>query len=259
MSVTTFARLSADPFQTWLDRGQATLGDALTGGGAADQLVAMARDMPRAYTKAQRACAQGLLTRLLCRTAALRPPPSALVARLFELLARDLDERWREEWTAMVVDLLATDDGQGPLATACGAVRDRRVARALAEIERRYAEPGFALQRVARDLALSACRLTQLLKAETGRTFGAHVQCRRIERAMALLAEPTLTIKEIAWRVGYRTTTQLERQFKRHTSRLPSAYRRSLSPTVSVLAPPRTRLRAARRRHFGRRNNRSAE
>jgi AraC-like DNA-binding protein len=84
-------------------------------------------------------------------------------------------------------------------------------------------------------VALSDCRLTQLLKAVTGRSFGAHLHHRRIAAARTLLTDSALSIKEVASRVGYQSTTQLDRHFKRITHSLPSAYR---AAARGLPAPP---------------------
>ena len=114
---------------------------------------------------------------------------------------------------------------------------DARVARALAEIDRHFTNPRFGLRAAAGRVALSDCRLTQLLKAATGRTFGAHLHHRRIAEARTLLSDSALSIKEIAGRVGYQSTTQLDRHFKKIAGSLPSAYR-AASRRRSGAEPP---------------------
>ena len=218
MPLVASARRSIDPFQLWLERCRAELGAHGLASDRRDTLLALASDMPRAYAGWQRECAQGLLSRLLCRLAAEAPRSDVCATAVVRLLGRDLDERWREEWAQLVRRAAPSEP----------AVSDSRVAQALAAIEDRAFERHFRLHDLARHLALSACRLTQLLRAETGSTFGAHLHRRRIAQACVLLGQPGLSVKEIAGRVGYDTTTQLDRQFKRYTSMRPTAYRRSL-------------------------------
>jgi AraC-like DNA-binding protein len=229
MPVSTLARPLVDPFQAWLERCRTELLEQRCARDAAGVLQVLASEMPRAFTRAQRESAQGVLTRLVCRAASQRPPSEGLTSRLLFLLARDYDEHWRDDWSAMVGAVLVSNHPEAHQSTDRSTTADPRVERALGEIERRYADPDFLLRHVASELAVSACRLTQLLKAETGSTFGAHVRRRRIALACVLLDEPAISIKEIACRVGYQTTTQLGRQFKRHTSLLPSVYRQSIA------------------------------
>lgn len=135
-----------------------------------------------------------------------------------------------------------------PVLAAVPAVQpDRRIEQALREIERRYADPRLRLNQVARQLAVSPTHLTQLLKLSTGHTFGAHVHQRRVAQARALLVGSGLSIKEIAARVGYASTTQLDRHFKKITHRLPSDERhRALEQRLALVAPfPRERRLAS--------------
>ena len=225
MAVFTSALRSTDSFESWLERCRIAIAEP-SGAAVPAELVGLAADMPRAFARWQRENAQGLLTRLLCRVATRRRPlPTALAIRVVTLLGQDFDAPWREEWAQLVT--LVTQGGDSETAAAAAATADPRVARALAAIDRCALDAAFRLRDVASELGVSACRLTQLLKAETGHTFGAHVQTRRIAQACVLLSESELSIKEIAYRVGYQSTTQLDRQFKQHTSLLPSAYRRA--------------------------------
>lgn len=224
MAVFTSALRSTDRFESWLERCRIAIAEP-SGTAVPAELVGLAADMPRAFARWQRENAQGLLTRLLCRVATRRRPlPTALAIRVVTLLGQDFDAPWREQWAQLVTLVTQGSDCETAAATATA---DPRVALALAAIDRRALDAAFRLRELASELGVSACRLTQLLKAETGFTFGAHVQTRRIARACVLLSESELSIKEIAYRVGYQSTTQLDRQFKQHTSLLPSAYRRA--------------------------------
>lgn len=184
----TVCRLVDDAFAVWADACRQTLdAPAVSMGAAAMRLVELASAVPVAMSDFQQEAARSLLHAMWLRfLAAAVPPP--------------------------------------PLPTTSGR-RDPRVDRALAEIERRFADPALRLRIVARQLAISDCRLTHLLKQATGLTFGAHLHARRIAEARTLLAGSTLSVKEIAGRSGYSTTTQLDRHFKKAVRMLPSAYR----------------------------------
>ncbi len=183
----------ADPFLAWIERCQwcpgAGAADVRTAGAA---LLALTAAVPRGLAAAQQELARALLNEAWLRVLTIAIPPSQPLS---------------------------------PRSHAQQAVPDPRVARALAEIDRRYADPRFRLCDLAKQSAVSACRLTQMLKQATGETFGAHVHIRRIAAARVLLAESSLSVKEIAGRVGYSTTTQLDRHFKRIMKGLPSKYR----------------------------------
>jgi AraC-like DNA-binding protein len=217
------------PFDAWVDHCQILIDrqrpDSSLNG---DTLLDLVASMPAGLTAAQQERAGHLLARLFCRFV------STLDRRLVSDLARGAlaDDRVSEWFTAshrlagVVVRASGLAHGAAPPPlTRRG---DPRVAQALAEIDRHFTNPRFGLRAAAHGVALSDCRLTQLLKASTGRTFGAHLHHRRIVEARTLLHDPSLSIKEIAARVGYQSTTQLDRQFKKMTLSLPSAYRASI-------------------------------
>lgn len=182
-------------------------------------------DRLRAWVERSKTIARGRPTGVDEAWAALVGLAAAVPPRLSgeqqDVVRRVLDDAWGQVLSLLVPPAAAastppmTDD----------VVADSRVTRALMEIDQRYADPGLRLQTLARRLAVSPSHLTQLLKAATGRTFGAHVHARRIAQARALLVESTLSVKEVASRVGYATTTQLDRHFKKRVRRLPSEYR----------------------------------
>lgn len=185
-------RSGGDAFLTWADACRADLDSPLEGiGDAAARLVERTGALPGALTVAQQDMARSLLHAL---------------------------------WHRLLAVLIPV----GPSAPSGAATpRDPRAACALAEISRRFAEPSLRLRSVAKQLAVSDCRLTHLLKESTGATFGAHLHARRVAEARGLLVESSLSVKEIAGRVGYSTTTQLDRHFKRRVRMLPSEYRAS--------------------------------
>lgn len=127
-------------------------------------------------------------------------------------------------WSRLLRSSRPADVGSGTRASHT-AEHDPRVLRTLEAIERRFGDPCLRLRRLAADVALSDCRLTQLVKMATGRSFGSHLHARRVAEARELLASSSLSVKEIAARVGYSATTQLDRHFKRVMRTSPSMYR----------------------------------
>jgi len=155
--------------------------------------------------------------------------PRGLSTEHHDIVRRFLDDAWGQVLGLLVPS--AGGDGRGRMSAAHV---DSRVTRALTEIDRRYADSQLKLQKLARQLAVSPSHLTQLLKAATGRTFGAHLHARRIAEARTLLVDSTLSVKEVASRVGYATTTQLDRHFKKGVRRLPSEYRAPMRQAAGV-------------------------
>jgi AraC-like DNA-binding protein len=182
----------AGSFDAWIDRCQRyQCGSADDPARAAASLVRLVADLPRALDLNEQ-----------------------LVAR------RLLDARWKQ-----LTELVLPVDGAFERLPSA----DSRVSRALAEIDRRFADPAFHLRTLARQLAVSDSRLTHLLKQATGQTFGRRLHARRIDEARALLAGSSLSVKEIASRVGYATTSQLDRHFRKRFNRLPSEFRADVS------------------------------
>jgi AraC-like DNA-binding protein len=225
-STTSPLPLRSQSFDSWVESCQILIDrqrpDASVKG---DTLLDLVASLPADLSVDQQELAGRQLARLFCRFV------STLDRRVVSDLARGaLADDGVSEWftaatrlAALVVRASALPNGaplrQTPRRT------DARVAQALAEIDRHFTNPRFGLRTAASRVALSDCRLTQLLKAATGRTFGAHLHHRRIAEARTLLNDSALSIKEIASRVGYQSTTQLDRHFKRIARSLPSAYR----------------------------------
>jgi two-component system, response regulator YesN len=94
-------------------------------------------------------------------------------------------------------------------------ISDRRVVSALGIIKQRYAEPALTIEVVANELRISRFFLARLFKHETGKPFSVHVHSARIRAASLLLRDGRLSVKEVAYNVGYRRAASLERWFKR--------------------------------------------
>jgi len=99
-----------------------------------------------------------------------------------------------------------------------------KVRRALNYLNVHYAER-IALADVAREVGLSVCRLSHLVKAHTGRTVMQHVQQVRVRHAQHLLTRTDRSCTDIAYDVGYHDQSYFIRHFKRITGTTPSRYR----------------------------------
>jgi AraC family transcriptional regulator, regulatory protein of adaptative response / methylphosphotriester-DNA alkyltransferase methyltransferase len=92
-------------------------------------------------------------------------------------------------------------------------------------IEREYAND-LELDAVARRLATSRRQLQRAF-AEAGQTsFRTYLAQVRMGRALDLLREGSLPVREVASRVGYRQAAQFAKTFRRHHGRPPSSFRR---------------------------------
>jgi YesN/AraC family two-component response regulator len=103
-----------------------------------------------------------------------------------------------------------------------------QVLRAIDAIEHRYAEPALQVSAVAHDLGVSTEHLCRVLKRHTGLTFVALLRRTRVRAACRLLQTTTLSMKEIATRVGLRSASRFNRDFKNVCGVPPSEYRAGL-------------------------------
>ena len=95
---------------------------------------------------------------------------------------------------------------------------------AVAIVDREYASD-LALDDIARRVA-SSRRQLQRAYAEIGNTtFRDHLTAVRMERAAELLARRSVTVREVAHRVGYRQPAQFAKAFRRHHGVAPSDFR----------------------------------
>lgn len=106
---------------------------------------------------------------------------------------------------------------------------------AVAIVEAEYASD-LSLDDIARRVA-SSRRQLQRAYAEIGdTTFREHLTAIRMERAAELLGRPSLTVREVAHRVGYRQPAQFAKAFRRHHGKAPSEFRAHQDPTGTVAA-----------------------
>jgi transcriptional regulator GlxA family with amidase domain len=95
---------------------------------------------------------------------------------------------------------------------------------AVAIVETDFASE-LSLDDIARRVA-SSRRQLQRAYAEIGdTTFRDHLTGVRMERAAELLSTRGLTVREVAYRVGYRQPAQFAKAFRRHHGVSPSDYR----------------------------------
>jgi AraC family transcriptional regulator of adaptative response / methylphosphotriester-DNA alkyltransferase methyltransferase len=103
-------------------------------------------------------------------------------------------------------------------------LRSSLYADATAIVEREYASD-LSLDDIAHRVA-SSRRQLQRAYAEIGRTtFRDHLTAVRMDRAAEMLARRTVTVREVAHRVGYRQPAQFAKAFRRRLGVAPSDYR----------------------------------
>jgi two-component system response regulator YesN len=101
-----------------------------------------------------------------------------------------------------------------------------RVGKAVDYIASHYTE-SITLSDVAKAIGISSCRLSHLLKEQTGKSFLQHIIRLRIKKAQELLERSSMSSLEIAMELGFCDQSYFIKHFKRIVGITPSKYRRS--------------------------------
>jgi transcriptional regulator GlxA family with amidase domain len=101
---------------------------------------------------------------------------------------------------------------------------DPRILRTLAAIEGGYARC-LRVSQLAAQAGLSRSRFEHLFREQTGETLTSRLRRVRLARAKLLLADYSLSIKQIAFRCGYSSSSSFTRDFKKVFQASPSKYR----------------------------------
>lgn len=96
------------------------------------------------------------------------------------------------------------------------------------ELEAHLFDPNLSLKGMAERFGWSEKYVLQLCRKKYGMTFLQYLQARRIERARTLLANPALTIAQVAAQCGYTSDQSFRRNFVTQTSVTPAEYRENL-------------------------------
>ena len=104
---------------------------------------------------------------------------------------------------------------------------DRLVRSALEYIHAHFAEP-LTLRQYARQLRLNPAYLSAQFSRAVGTPFKAYLTELRVEKACALLSDPTKTVAEVAYAVGYASANRFRLAFKQMTRLSPREWRETL-------------------------------
>lgn len=108
------------------------------------------------------------------------------------------------------------------------AISPQRLRRVLDFIESSLGERSLSLAEIAAVAHLSPFHFSRAFKQATGTAPHRFVVERRVDRAKTLLAEPDISLAEIAAAVGFANQAHFSTMFRRVTSMTPRQYRRSL-------------------------------
>lgn len=181
------------------------------------------------------------LTRLYNRAAAMRPDQEGLLARLLELFADPRPEA--AERLALLVQLLLgelSDHALPPPRDAPavpGPARSDLLGRVNRILYDRLADPPGIAQ-LARELGLSASHLRALIRRSLGLGLGQYMLRVRLNQARMLLADPRLSIGEVARRCGFASLSAFSRAWRRATGASPRIARRpgtGADPPVTLI------------------------
>lgn len=102
------------------------------------------------------------------------------------------------------------------------------IRRAMEFIDKNYSG-SITLDDISKELNISPHYFSRLYKAETGQNFIDHLTRLRMDRAKALVLESELSMKEIAYSVGYSDPNYFSRLFKKATGETPTEYKERAS------------------------------
>ncbi len=94
-------------------------------------------------------------------------------------------------------------------------------------IREQFSDCDLNLKKLASQVEVSTCHLSRLFKKTLGCGFRAYLRDIRLARAEVLLRETLLSIKEIAWAVGYKHVSDFDHHFKQRNHVKPKDYRDS--------------------------------
>jgi YesN/AraC family two-component response regulator len=104
------------------------------------------------------------------------------------------------------------------------------IARAVTYAGEHFTE-SITLSEIAREAFLSKFHFCRLFHREMGFSFREYLQGLKIRRAKALLADPSLSVTEVAYAAGFNDLSNFDKVFRKIVGVPPSAYRRTILPS----------------------------
>jgi len=88
--------------------------------------------------------------------------------------------------------------------------------RLLSVFEKHMEEPGFGVEKLAREIGISRVHLNRKLQALTKLSTADFIRTLRLQRAARLLSNASGTVSEIAYKVGFSNLSHFSKAFRRH-------------------------------------------
>jgi AraC family transcriptional regulator of arabinose operon len=108
---------------------------------------------------------------------------------------------------------------------------DPRIEKAIQLLEK---NPSCTLQDLEFHCRMSTSRLTHVFKRETGGTIKRYRREHRLREAARMLTLTDMSVKKIAYHVGYQHTSSFVRAFEAEFGLPPTRYRERLAPTIAA-------------------------
>ena len=140
---------------------------------------------------------------------------------ILEMTRHAPDNTFTRQWTGLLLLTLTQRLGQRQPDYPA------RLRQALRHIDRHLARQ-ITVREIADAACLGVSQLHALFQTCTGQTPQRYITEVRLDRALELLAEPRLTIADIALRVGYADQSTLTHSLRRHRGVTPGEYRTGL-------------------------------
>lgn len=91
-----------------------------------------------------------------------------------------------------------------------------------------HSHEDLSLERIAAEFRLSPYYVSKMFKEETGVNYIEFLTERRMEKAREMLLDPALTLKEVAYEIGYHDPNYFSKVFKKSSGVSPSDYRKKM-------------------------------
>ena len=137
------------------------------------------------------------------------------------------------------------DDGADPRADMAAAVAARML-----DFIRTHYQQEISMQDGRAGAELLGAVFLPHFQAAVGRSFTAYLSAYRVERAQELLAQPTVSIKDVGRRVGYPDANYFTKVFRRITGQSPSEYAPAGCKASGGAALPQTVRPSGTKRKF---------
>jgi signal transduction histidine kinase/ligand-binding sensor domain-containing protein/DNA-binding response OmpR family regulator len=111
-----------------------------------------------------------------------------------------------------------------PSRISVGSIDDRLIERAIEYTEINMADDRLSVRELSRELGMSRVQLYKKLLSLTGKTPIEFIRIIRLKRAAQLLADSSLSVSEIAYRVGFNNPKYFRKYFRDEFGVLPSRY-----------------------------------